>query len=171
MKYLYLLIFSILLISTTVSVASGSKCINGQIERVIDGDTLVVNDNGITHRIRLYGVDCPETLRKGYWSTQPFAAKSKAFSVGFAGKQAMVIVHGKGYFGRLIGEIFVDGRSLNRELIRNGLAWWAKDYAPKDLDLKRLENNARKLRIGIWSQQNPISPWTHRKNSDLRKSK
>ena len=31
--------------------------------------------------------------------------------------------------------ILPDGRSLNRELVRAGLAWWYRHYAPRDREL------------------------------------
>ncbi|HUP43084.1 MAG TPA: thermonuclease family protein, partial [Thermoanaerobaculia bacterium] len=57
----------------------------------------------------------------------------------------------------------IDGKSLSRELLRCGLAWWNKKYEPDDLDLRRLEDAARAAKLGLWSQENPIPPWEHRR--------
>jgi endonuclease YncB( thermonuclease family) len=49
---------------------------------------------------------------------------------------AEVVIHATDRYGRLVGEVLLpDGRSLNRELIRAGLAWWYRSYAPKDTPL------------------------------------
>jgi endonuclease YncB( thermonuclease family) len=57
----------------------------------------------------------------------------------------------------------VDGRSLNRELLRAGLGWWNRRYEPHDHDLQRLEAAARAARRGLWSEPEPVPPWRHRR--------
>jgi hypothetical protein len=43
-------------------------------------------------------------------------------------------------YGRTVAEVILpDGRSLNRELVGQGMAWWYKMYAPADRELARLE--------------------------------
>jgi micrococcal nuclease len=56
------------------------------------------------------------------------------------------------------------GRILNHELVRRGLAWWYRQYAPNDASLARLEAEARAARIGLWSGTDPTPPWTWRRN-------
>lgn len=47
---------------------------------VHDGDTLVVEwEDGSKDKIRLFGVDCPETEVKGRWETQPYGRKASTF--------------------------------------------------------------------------------------------
>ena len=60
--------------------------------------------------------------------------------------------HGDRY-GRTVDRVPVDGRSLNKELVRAGLAWWFRRYAPNDRELARLELEARVAR------KNPIRQW------------
>lgn len=69
--------------------------------------------------------------------------------------------------GRFVGEVFVDGRSLNRPRAWNGLAWWYRFYAKGDLDMKGLESAAKRSRVGLWSQENPIPPGTVRRLSEF----
>ncbi len=43
-------------------------------------------------------------------------------------------------YGRTVGEVLLpDGRSLNRELVKAGFAWWYRRYAPDDETLEQLE--------------------------------
>ncbi len=52
-------------------------------------------------------------------------------------------------YGRSVAEVFLeDGRSLNRELVRAGLAWWYRRYS-KDASLGVLEQAARENRVGL----------------------
>lgn len=69
----------------------------------------------------------------------------------------------KDRYGRTVAEVILpDGRSLNREMVRRGLAWWYQRYAPGDLALERLEAGARDAGAGLWCQPNPVPPWNWR---------
>jgi len=130
----------------------------GKVIRVIDGDTLEISQGKHSLvRIRLMGVDCPE------WD-QPFGTKAKQFTADLAyGKAAMVKKHGNDDYGRTLGEIILeDGRNVNQELVRSGMAWWYRKYAPRDRKLQRLEAAARKEKIGLWSGGSPVAPWQWR---------
>jgi micrococcal nuclease len=51
-----------------------------------------------------------------------------------------------------------DGRNLNHEIVKAGFAWWFRRYAPNDEMLKRLEEEARLAKRGLWADKNPIPP-------------
>jgi endonuclease YncB( thermonuclease family) len=66
-------------------------------------------------------------------------------------------------YKRLIAEVILeDGTNLNKELVKLGLAWHFKKYS-EDFEYAELETEAKKNKIGIWSEENPISPWEWRK--------
>ncbi len=54
-----------------------------------------------------------------------------------------------------------DGRSLNHELVRAGLAWMYRRYI-NDQSLSDLEEEARVARRGLWATLNPVPPWARR---------
>ena len=67
-------------------------------------------------------------------------------------------------YGRSVGEVLLsDGRSLNQALVRAGLAWWYRQYAPHDTTLAQLEAEARAARRGLWADAAPVPPWAWRK--------
>ncbi|NQT17374.1 MAG: thermonuclease family protein [Planctomycetes bacterium] len=51
---------------------------------------------------------------------------------------------------------------LSIELVRNGLAWWYRKYAPKDKQLATLEEEAREAKRGLWADATPVPPWEWR---------
>jgi endonuclease YncB( thermonuclease family) len=64
----------------------------------------------------------------------------------------------------LVGEVILpDGRSLNRKLVKAGMAWWYKRYAPNDTALERLEGEARAAKRGLWSDPHATASWTWRR--------
>ena len=56
---------------------------------------------------------------------------------------------------------------MNREMVRQGLAWWFARYAPADTELARLEAEAKAARRGLWSQPNPVPPWNWRRGEGV----
>ena len=66
-------------------------------------------------------------------------------------------------FGRIVADVTLqDGRSLSHELVKVGACWWFRKYALNDVDLKRLETEARTQRLGVWANENPVPPWEWR---------
>ena len=130
----------------------------GKVVAVKDGDTLEVLTDGVAVRVRLSGIDCPE---KG----QAFGQRAKQAASDLAfGKTVEVHDKGRDRYGRTVGEVMLqDGRSLNRELVRAGLAWWYRQYAKKDAELERLEREAREAKAGLWADADPVPPWNWRK--------
>ncbi|MCH5718559.1 thermonuclease family protein [Niabella hibiscisoli] len=114
--------------------------------------------NGQEQVVRLAHIDCPE-------KKQPFGNKAKEFvSQQSFGKQVS-LVHQYKYDRnrRLIAEVILaDGRNLNKELVKNGLAWHFKKYSD-DKVYAALEEKARKAGIGLWKERGAVAPWEWRR--------
>lgn len=125
---------------------------------VTDGDTLRVLHDGREERIRLHGVDAPE-------KTQPYSTRAKQLVSSLAfGKVVQVQALDTDRYGRTVARIVLeDGRDLGRELVREGLAWWYRQYAADDAELGALEQDARAARRGLWADPSPQPPWEHRR--------
>jgi hypothetical protein len=71
-------------------------------------------------------------------------------------------------YERTVAEVILpDGRSMNHEMVRQGMAWRYRRYAPRDTELARLEAAAKTARIGLWSQPNPVPPWEWRRGEGV----
>jgi endonuclease YncB( thermonuclease family) len=128
----------------------------GTVVRVRDGDSIVVMRGGVGIEVRLDGVDCPE-LAQAYGRTAKRATSGLAF-----GKTVRLAGKGKDRYGRELAEVFLpDGRSLNRELVAAGFAWWYREYST-DWELGALEKTAREQRRGLWANPKPSPPWDFR---------
>jgi endonuclease YncB( thermonuclease family) len=132
----------------------------GKVVAISDGDTIRVMHNGASERIRLWGIDCPEMK-------QPFGTRAKQFTGDLAfGQVVTVEVRDIDRYKRTVAEIILpDGRNLNQELVRAGLAWWYQRYARRETVLRDLEHEARNAKRGLWSDPNPVAPWDWRKNA------
>ncbi len=58
--------------------------------------------------------------------------------------------------------ILLDRHVLNRELIKAGMYWWYRRYAPDDEMLKQLEREARRTKRGLWADPHAVPPWDGR---------
>jgi micrococcal nuclease len=136
----------------------------GKVVSVTDGDTIKVMHEGKAVKIRLYGIDAPE-------KKQPWGNKSKQFTSNLAfNKKVTVHPVSSDRYGRTIARITLpDGKDLGQELVRNGLAWWYRQYAMKDDILPSLESEARSKGRGLWSDMDPVAPWDWRRLAKERK--
>lgn len=134
-----------------------STSFTGKVIKVTDGDTIVVLTKEKKQvKIRLEAIDCPE-------SKQAFGNKAKqAVSELCFKKEVTIIKSGEDRYGRTLGFVVVGNVNVNKELLKRGLAWHYK-YFNKDEELAELEATARKNKVGLWSESNPIAPWDFRR--------
>jgi micrococcal nuclease len=130
----------------------------GKVVGISDGDTISVLREGKAVKVRLHGVDTPE-------KAQAFGTQARKFTSDLAFQREVTVeVHTTDRYGRLVGEVRLpDGRSLNQELVRAGMAWWYRQYAPKETTLAQLEADARAAKRGLWADAHPVPPWEWRK--------
>ena len=138
----------------------GQTSLTGKVIGVKDGDTVVVLDslnNQIT--LRLAEVDTPE-------KSQPFGTKAKQFtSDQIYLKTIKYVVTDTDRYGRSIAMIYydTDNKYLSAEIIKAGMGWHYKRYSTSK-ELATFEDNAKKNKIGLWIDNNPIEPWVWRVN-------
>jgi micrococcal nuclease len=158
------LVVLLLLAAFLPDVAMSAAEFRGKVVGVSDGDTITVLHDRRPEKVRLNGVDSPE---KG----QPFGEKARQFTSRLAfGQDVIVRVVDRDRHGRTVADVILaDGRSLNRELVRAGYAWWYRRYS-QDLSLSELEAQARLARSGLWADQQPTPPWEWRRNSMNRRA-
>ncbi len=155
------LYFKLLMVLLACSLASGSQgAWTGQCVGVSDGDTIRVMRGGRQIKIRLFGIDCPEL-------GQDFGRRAKEFTSAMVfGKQVHIEEVDYDDYGRVVAWVSVNGQNLNKELVRAGLAWWYRRYAPHEAELKFLKEEARISKRGLWSAPHPAPPWQFRHNRD-----
>ena len=82
--------------------------------RIADGDTLTVLVDRQQVKVRLIAIDAPE---RG----QDFSQRSRqALADLVFGKEVRIVTHGKDRYGRVIGDVYVDGKLVNEVLVREG---------------------------------------------------
>lgn len=132
------------------------------VVRVSDGDTIVVQDPaGTISKVRLYGVDTPE-------SKQVFGSQATRFtSQRVLHKQVRIDKRDVDRYGRIVAIVYSEnGDILNEKLVENGHAWVYEKYC--DIDAcdawKEKQRSAMVSKKGLWQDPSPIAPWDYRKS-------
>lgn len=144
----------ILLAILFVTCPAFAQTVVGRVVSVADGDTLTLLCADRSQvPLRLHGVDCPEM-------GQAFGQRAKQFtSAAVFGKEVRAEFRDGecDRYRRIVVEVFTpDVKSLNRELVRAGLAWWYRRYAPTEQNLAALEQKSRTARRGLCAAAEPI---------------
>jgi len=150
------------------------------VVRIVDGDTIIIAPAGSyprdelpldrrprqpldadqpfpTGRLRLLGIDCPESVKPNH-PVEPFGPEASQFTREFlSGGQAELRLDRRrvDQYERFLAYVFVAGECLNIELVRNGLAEakpYRGDSASMTRKLYKAQDEAKEEGRGIWSQ-------------------
>jgi endonuclease YncB( thermonuclease family) len=126
---------------------------------ISDGDTLtVLTPSRRQVKVRLHGVDAPE-------KRQAFGTQAREALAALAyGRDVNVAVEDTDHYGRTVATVTTGGANVNREQVRRGMAWWYKQYAPRDAQLRDLEATAKAAQRGLWADASPTPPWQFRRD-------
>ena len=131
--------------------------------RVIDGDTLeVITPNGQSERIRLFGIDAPESKQShGAYSTEKLQECVNNTNVSIEWKE-------RDFYKRVVGKVVADGKDCNLNQLQQGAAWHYKNYQKNQIEYDRLaysnaEVTARTESRGLWAKLDVVAPWDYRK--------
>lgn len=137
-----------------------AETLEGRVVGVSDGDTITVLVNNKEVKVRLEGIDAPET-------GQAFGTKAKtALSDVVFDKDVAVVVSTTDRYDRSVGRVYVKVRGkvrdVNLAMVAAGMAWHYTDFSD-DEELAKAEANARKKKRGLWRDKDPVPPWEWRK--------
>jgi micrococcal nuclease len=129
-----------------------------EVKRVVDGDTIdCVLDLGfsVLHkcRVRLYGIDTPEsrTRNKDEKVRGKLAAKFLEDSIN-NGKQVILrskLKDSKGKYGRVLGEVIVDDININELMVKRYLAVKYYGQSKQDIEAEHLLNRQKLIDLNL----------------------
>lgn len=166
------IIFALLLIP--LSCTAGRECDYQRVKRVIDGDTFIIRNGD---RVRLIGVDTPETLAPNTdieWYGREASARLKRW---IGGKEVCLKrdrdrTIDRDRYGRLLRYVWIEGLFINEELLRQGYASAYTRYPFQYLeDFRGHERRARSGMKGLWNWEAEVA-WSDSisKNRKLSRS-
>lgn len=144
-----------------VAVQQGSAAENGyKVERVVDGDTIVIDYDGEDTKVRLIGIDTPESVSNDSDSNVEWGDKASAYTKKLLANETVYLEFDKekqDRYGRLLAYVYLkdredDYKMLNQALVQNGYAR-AAYYSPNGKyreTFEELEEKAEKQKKGFW---------------------
>lgn len=131
------------------------------VNRFVDGDTLVVNMNGRTEKVRLIGVDTPET-HKPNTPVQCYGPAAAAFTRQLVGNNRVRLVSDslstdRDRYGRLLRYVYLaDGTDVNERLISDGYGFYYPYFPFSQASaFAAAEQAAMTAGKGLWSTCRP----------------
>ena len=133
-----------------------TQTLEGRVVGVSDGDTaIVLTSDKKQVKVRLIEIDAPE-------KKQAFGQQSKKSLSDICFKKPVVALEkGKDKYRRSLVRLYCDGVDANAEQVRRGMAWAYQKYLT-DQSIDGLEKEARKKKVGLWVDPNPVAPWDFR---------
>lgn len=157
-------------VATPTPVPATKPQVTVTVEKVVDGDTIRIRyQNDTTDTVRMLGVDTPETYGEntpeefsvpstaaGKECLSTWGEKAKSFATQRLAGQTIKLGFDpnegrRGYYGRLLAYVWVDGEQFNYDLIRQG---YARMYESNFVERPRYEpaeKRAREARRGLWT--------------------
>lgn len=129
-----------------------------ELERVIDGDTIVITENNEEKKLRLLLIDTPESSTTKTGSAQPYGVEAKNFLKNFLKGKELAIEYDPSHekiddYERVLAYLYADNELVQEVLVEEGLARVGYENGD-DLYLERLEEAEQKAsaaEANIWS--------------------
>lgn len=140
------------------SLPDGASCVPARgerstatVTRIMDGDTIQVEIDGESYRVRYIGIDTPESTRE----VEPFGPEASQRNAELVEGQTVTLVKDVSEtdrYDRLLRYVFVGDLFVNYELVSQGYATavtFPPDVACEDT-FRAAEREAREADLGLW---------------------
>jgi micrococcal nuclease len=139
-----------------------SKATAHKVLRVIDGDTVILNLDGDETRVRLIGVDTPETKHPEK-PVERYGQEAARFLTNLLQGKSVYVEYDQDKtdkYGRALAYLFraPDGLFVNLEIIRQGYGHAYTRFPFKDEYMtlfRHSEGEARRAGRGLWAEDPP----------------
>lgn len=127
------------------------------VTRIVDGDTIEILNNSEKERIRLIGIDTPETVKPDT-PVEPFGKEASDFAKSALLNKYVTLEFDeeqRDRYDRLLAYLYIDGEMFNKTLLEEGLAR-VSTFPPniKYVDIFiETEENAKANKIGLWGNR------------------
>jgi micrococcal nuclease len=130
-----------------------------QVLRVVDGDTILVDVRGNKEKVRLLGIDTPESVNPKE-EVQCFSREATGKMKSFVANKSVILVDdrtqgNRDKYRRLLRYVYLPDAKrtfVNGEMVKQGYAFSYRQYPTLQLEkFNRFEEYARKNGLGLWS--------------------
>ena len=133
-----------------------------KFSKCVDGDTIKLKVNGKKERVRLLAIDTPESVTPDK-PVEAYGKEASNYTCNLVKNANKIEIEydinsdKEDKYGRLLAYVYVDGKMIQEELLKNGLARVAYLYSNYQYTekFKELENVAKENKKGLWNLDNP----------------
>jgi micrococcal nuclease len=137
---------------------SYAQLTTAKVESVKDGDTIYIKAGSKKIEVRLACIDAPESRQKPYGQQ----ATDRLKQILPVNQSVQVRSIETDRYNRLVAEIYLNGRSVNLQMVQEGQAVVYRRYLKSCESTKnqylQAEANAKGKKLGFWNQPNPVMP-------------
>jgi endonuclease YncB( thermonuclease family) len=129
-----------------------------RVDRIVDGDTVIVDCPHGLLRVRIWGIDAPEMGQEpwGYQSRQHLESLLR-------NRRVLIQVEDLDKYGRVVARLQQGTVDLGLRMVRDGQAGVRSRYV-RDRNYRATRTQARRHGLGIWSQPgSQQQPWEWRR--------
>ena len=127
--------------------------LSGKVISITDGDTFtLLTANKQQVKIRLFGVDCPETGQDNARQARTYLGDLIFFDT------VKVVTKGTEESGATLVIVTLFRMNVNERMLQQGFAWHDTRYDTNPAWSAYAEK-ARQSKKGLWSSDSPIPPW------------
>ena len=129
-----------------------------EVLKVVDGDTIQIDYNGTKERVRLIGIDTPESVHPDENKNTENGKKASEYTKKLlTGKkvQLELDVQERDKYGRILAYVYLDGKMVNKKLLEDGYAQVAT-YPPNIKYVKeflKIQEKAKEQNKGLWGEE------------------
>lgn len=128
-----------------------------KVTSVTDGDTFKINYNGQETKVRLIGIDTPESVHPESSKNTEYGKEAANYTKSLLENKTVKLefdVSQTDQYGRLLAYVYLEnGEMLNEKLLKEGYAQVAT-YAPNVKYVEKfeqLQKEARENKLGFWA--------------------
>ena len=133
-----------------------------KFSKCVDGDTIKLKVNGKKERVRLLAIDTPESVTPDK-PVEAYGKEASNYTCNLVKNANKIEIEydinsdKEDKYGRLLAYVYVDGKMIQEELLKNGLARVAYLYSNYQYTekFKELESVAKENKKGLWNLDNP----------------
>ena len=128
----------------------------GVVVGVTDGDTISILIDGVTYRLRLIGIDCPESGQSFFYDSAAHMSKL------VEGKTVVLVrdISDTDNYGRLLRYVIAGNTFVNYQIVIDGYAY--TDTYPPDVacssTFTEAQASAKMSKVGLWIPTPTLRP-------------
>ena len=146
---------ALVIFCASASHAAPLRTVTATITKITDGDTVqAVTPEGTKLKVRLYGIDAPETA-KGKIPGEPFGADARDYLAALVSRKTVQVeIRDIDRHRRMVAVLWLGEQNVNLEMISAGMAEAYGEYLkqPYRAPFLQAEQEAKARGRGIWSQ-------------------